>query len=226
MTFVNAEGNPVDINFEKEEQTLVRKYVPRNATVLELGARYGTVSCVISEVLADPTRHVAVDPDSSIIGALEKNRDANGGKFHIFNGVVSNKKYELVRHNKPYEFIEYSTSTVENSEGSLNTASLQEIQDRYSLKFDCIVADCEGFVCDFFDENIWFLDQVKTIIFEKDGSPWEFFKERYDHLEKLFIEKGFQRVFSIPHIPPHAQNNPHFHNVWVKPTPPVMNTFI
>lgn len=35
--FVNSKGDPVDVNFEKEEQMLVRKYLPRNATVLELG---------------------------------------------------------------------------------------------------------------------------------------------------------------------------------------------
>jgi precorrin-6B methylase 2 len=86
--FVNSKGENVYYDLEKDEQFLARTYVPKNATVLELGARYGTVSCIISEVLDDPTRHVAVEPDSSVIEALEKNRDNNGGKFHIYNGVV------------------------------------------------------------------------------------------------------------------------------------------
>lgn len=43
-------GTPVDTSYEAEEQFLVRTYLPKDAHVLELGARYGTVSCVISEV--------------------------------------------------------------------------------------------------------------------------------------------------------------------------------
>ena len=95
MVFVDREGNPVNIDYEKEERFLIRTYLPKNACVLELGARYGTVSCVISEVLEDPTKHVAVEPDSSVIETLTKNRGENGGKFHIFNGVVSEHGYEL-----------------------------------------------------------------------------------------------------------------------------------
>ena len=70
MSFVNRDGSEVDIDFEKEEQMLIRTYIPSDATVLEMGARYGTVSCVISQVLNDPTKHVAVEPDSTVIEAL------------------------------------------------------------------------------------------------------------------------------------------------------------
>ena len=86
MPFVDRDGHQANVEYEAEEQFLVRKYIPKDAKVLELGARYGTVSCVLSEVLDDPTQHVAVEPDSSVIEALTKNRDTNGGKFHIFEG--------------------------------------------------------------------------------------------------------------------------------------------
>src|SRR6056300_408093 len=95
MGFIDREGNPANTDYEKEEQFLVRTYLPRDAQVLELGARYGTVSCVISEVLQDPTKHVAVEPDPSVIEALLHNREENGGKFHIFNGIVSEHGCEL-----------------------------------------------------------------------------------------------------------------------------------
>ena len=95
MRFIDREGNPANIDYEKEEQFLVRKYLPKDAQVLELGARYGTVSCVISEVIQDPTKHVAVEPDPSVIEALTKNRRENGGKFHIYEGVISRNGYEL-----------------------------------------------------------------------------------------------------------------------------------
>ena len=92
--FVNESGEVVDTDlFETYEQALVLKHLPKDATVLELGARYGTVSCVISSVLADPTRHVAVEPDETVIEALMRNKEANNGHFHIYKGVISQHNF-------------------------------------------------------------------------------------------------------------------------------------
>jgi hypothetical protein len=48
MSFIDRDGQPVDVSFEKEEQMLVKKYIPPDATVLEMGARYGTLFFVRS----------------------------------------------------------------------------------------------------------------------------------------------------------------------------------
>ena len=217
MSFLDRNGKPANVDFEKDEQSLVRQYVPKNSTVLELGARYGTVSCVISETLEDPTRHVAVEPDETVLQALEQNKKRNGGKFHIFSGVISNKKYKVVESviDMDDEYREYGTYTKEISqdeEGGVKSMSLEELQKLYGLQFDCIVADCEGFFCDFIDENPWILDQIHTLVLEKDGSPWSVMCLKYEILEKILVEKHFSRVISIPH-PLHA-NNPHLHSVW------------
>ena len=208
MSFLNSSNDPVDIDFEKDEQMLVKKYIPHDGTVLELGARYGTVSCLITSILDDPTRHVAVEPDSSVIEALEKNRDRNGGKFHIFNGVVSNKNFTLKR----LDCCEYGTYTEESDVPSLCSLSLDKLQNKYNLKFDCLVADCEGFFPQFIDENTWVLDQVRVIIYEKDGIPWD--GPRYEALDRVLTEKGFVLLESIPH--PKWKNNPTYNSAWVK----------
>ena len=38
---------------EKKEQILAEKYIEKNDVVLELGARYGSVSCVINSKLSN-----------------------------------------------------------------------------------------------------------------------------------------------------------------------------
>ena len=38
-------------NLEKDEQDIAKKYIDPDNVVLELGARYGTVSCVINKIL-------------------------------------------------------------------------------------------------------------------------------------------------------------------------------
>jgi FkbM family methyltransferase len=214
MTFVDRDGHQANVEYEAEEQFLVRKYIPKDAKVLELGARYGTVSCVLSEVLDDPTQHVAVEPDSSVIEALTKNRDTNGGKFHIFEGVVSEKGYELAFIDPKFDLHEYGTYTKETDTPTIKNMTLEDLSVTYDIKFDCIVADCEGFFCDFVDENREAIKNMRVIIYEQDGIPWPTFMEKYKTLDVTLTSCGFKRIHTIPH--PKYENNPHFHNVWVK----------
>jgi len=214
MSFVDRDGKPVDVLFEKEEQMLVRQYIPPDATVLEMGARYGTVSCVLSEVLNDPTRHVAVEPDPSVIESLKKNRENNGGKFHIYEGVVSSHGYELQFIDPKFEYHEYGTHTKMTDNPTVENKSLDEIEKKYNLHFDCVVADCEGFFYDFVKENKERVKSMRVIIYEQDGVPWSDMISKYEELDSILESINFKREFSIQH--PKYKNNPHFHNVWVK----------
>lgn len=214
MSFIDRNGDPVDVLFEKEEQMLVKRYIPSDAVVLELGARYGTVSCVISDVLKDPTKHVAVEPDSSVIKALERNRTMNNGGFHIFNGVVSSKGYELQFIDPKFDYHEYGTHTRVTENPTIENKSLSDLENVYNLKFDCVVADCEGFFYDFVKENREAIQNMRVLIYEQDGVPWSEMIPKYIELDQILEEMNFKRVFTIPH--PKYENNPHFHNVWVK----------
>jgi FkbM family methyltransferase len=214
MGFIDREGNPANTDYEKEEQFLVRTYLPRDAQVLELGARYGTVSCVISEVLQDPTKHVAVEPDPSVIEALLHNREENGGKFHIFNGIVSEHGCELQFIDPKFDFHEYGTYTKPSETPNVKNKTLHDIEKMYDVKFDAVVADCEGFFYNFVKENVESLAKMRVLIYEQDGIPWSEMMKKYEKLDHILEENGFKRVFTIPH--PKYENNPHFHNVWVK----------
>jgi FkbM family methyltransferase len=214
MGFIDREGNPANTDYEKEEQFLVRTYLPRDAQVLELGARYGTVSCVISEVLQDPTKHVAVEPDPSVIEALLHNREENGGKFHIFNGIVSEHGCELQFIDPKFDFHEYGTYTKPSETPNVKNKTLHDIEKMYDVKFDAVVADCEGFFYNFVKENVESLAKMRVLIYEQDGIPWSEMMKKYEELDHILEENGFKRVFTIPH--PKYENNPHFHNVWVK----------
>lgn len=212
--FLDRDGNPVDVEYEKEEQMLVNKYISPDASVLELGARYGTVSCLISKILKDPTKHIAVEPDSSVISALERNKRVNGGKFRIYNGVVSKHSYDLNFIDSSFKHYEYGTYTTRSENSSIKNMSLNELQKMYDIEFDTIVADCEGFFCDFVDENPDILKNVKLLIYEQDGIPWDKMIKKYEKLDNILEECGFVRIHTLPH--PKYDNNPHFHNVWLK----------
>ena len=70
---------------------------------------------------------------------------------------------------------------------------------KYNIdKFNVLVADCEGFLEQFFNENIMILNHLELIIFEADMPH----KCNYDKIYLLLysngfihIQKGFQNVF-------------------------------
>jgi hypothetical protein len=92
LNFVDEHNQKINVfAIERIEQLQAREFVPTNATVLELGARYGSVSCSIAYKLDDDRRLFVVEPDSNVISALEANKRTTGCNFHIFNGIVSKK---------------------------------------------------------------------------------------------------------------------------------------
>jgi FkbM family methyltransferase len=214
MSYIDREGQPVDIDFEIDQRVLVKSFISKHARVLELGARYGTVSCLISELIHDPTKHVAVEPDATVIEALETNKLVNGGQFHVYNGVISKDAYTINTVEPSHKYYEYATYTTKCSESDVQHMTLEALQRHYDVEFDTLIADCEGFLCDFVEENKDAMKQFKLIIFEKDGTPWSILEKRYEQMEDTLVTLGFKRKFSIPH--PEYKNNPRLHNVWVK----------
>jgi FkbM family methyltransferase len=198
MNFYDEHGKLIDtIRFETVEQTQADEYITEDCTVLELGARYGTVSCVINKKLKNPFNQVSVEPDNIVWKCLEKNIKDNGCNFHLIKGVVSRTPLEIKQ--TPGEG--YSNSTLKSEKSSLPNLTVEEIEQKYGLKFDTLVADCEGFLGDFFAENHHLYSQLKMVLFEKD-SPW---RCDYSVILKNLKDHGFVNLVTG------------FHEVWKKP---------
>jgi FkbM family methyltransferase len=190
---------------EKKEQELCETYITPECVVLELGARYGTASCAINKVLNVKTNHVAVEPDSRVWGALESNRTLNECSFFIHKGFVSEKQHRL-------ENLEvdggYSTSAVVCESSTILSNTLNEIEEKYNLKFNTLVADCEGFLETFFDQNPEFYKQIKLIIFEKDCPKVCDYKK----IKQNLIAHGFAPLLGKRP----SDGKPFFREVWKK----------
>jgi len=107
---------------ERDEQCDAYTYIPPDSTVLELGARYGMVSCLISRILKNPKNHV----DADVIPALIRNRDSTGSQFTIFNGVVSRKPQNFT----PFGLGSFTTQA--QDQGNVATITVQELEARCS----------------------------------------------------------------------------------------------
>ena len=189
MDIRDENNNSIDINnIEKPEQDLAEQYIKENDIVLELGARYGSVSCIINSKLNCKTNQVVVEPDERVWNALERNRKANNCEFHIVKGFISDKKLDLINLNLYYNG--YAATFIENENTKIDSFRLQDIMKTYNLNFNVLVADCEGFLEVFFDENPDFYNNLRLIMFEADYSD----KCNYNKIENNLINKGFTNI--------------------------------
>jgi hypothetical protein len=186
--FQNELGYQINTNcFEVMEQELAKKYIKENDVVLELGARYGSVSCAINSKLNCKTNQVSVEPDDRVWNALERNRIVNKADFHIVKGFISNKKLGLTQLDS---WIGYGATSIEDENSKIPSFSLKEITDKYNLNFNVLVADCEGFLETFFDENPTFCDNLRLVIFEADCVE----KCNYAKIKEMLRNKGFNNL--------------------------------
>jgi FkbM family methyltransferase len=154
---------------ETREQQQAAKYVRADSCVLELGARYGMVSNVLSLRLLDPTKHVAVEPDARVLSALQSNKRSHGGQYTICPCIVSEEAKELTLGG-----VGLATRVMADTRGPrlgyqrVKTKSLHALEDEIGCKFDCLVADCEGGLAAFFRQYAHKLQDFHTIILEKD----------------------------------------------------------
>lgn len=194
MIIFNEQGLKVDTkHIEADEQHLANTYILENDVVLELGARYGSVSCTINSKLNNKFNQVVVEPDSRVWDVLEKNKNINNCNFNIVKGFISNKKLDLTNLDA-----NYGTTSIETDDTNIPSYTLSEIEQKYNLKFNVLVADCEGFLETFFDENPEFYDKIDLIIFEADYPEkcnYKKIKMNLKNSKFINILNGFQNVW-------------------------------
>jgi hypothetical protein len=165
-------------NAEVTEQELSDKYINSSDVVLELGARYGTVSCLVNKKLNDKKLHYVVEPDSRVWNALEKNKTINSCEFNIMKGVIGEKKYKLQGGG-------YGTTVIESDESDesdIKTFSLPEID------FNTLIVDCEGCFENFYRENKEFVNGLDKIMYETDYPD----KCDYNFIQNELLKAGFK----------------------------------
>lgn len=169
-------------NIEHIEQQLASKYIKPDSRVLELGARYGSVSIVTNKIVSDKSSHYVVEPDPEVWECLEKNMKLNDCNFNIIKGVISKNKYRL-------EGDGYAKRSVED-----NSSKIQSF-DLPNVNFNTLIADCEGFLECFFDENKELFQNLNLLIIECDEPQ----RCNYNRLIREFFDLDFVIAERINH---------------------------
>ncbi len=146
-------------NIEVDEQIMAEKYINDNDVVLELGCRYGTVSCVLAKKCK---KLVAVDPDKEAVETCKKNMKSKGLNLECLWCTISKTPQKLNNISKDG----YGDFTEEDLQSDIPHYTIKDIENMFSVKFNTIVADCEGCLENIVKEND--MSNINKIIYETD----------------------------------------------------------
>lgn len=163
MKIFNTNGDIINHNVtENAEWSLAEKFIKSDDVVLELGARYGSTSITVNRIV-EGRNIVCVEPDNTVWDALEYNKVYNGCDFNIIKGAISKEKINL-------NLSGYSSYTYKDENGDIQIYDLWDIQNKYNLKFNTLIADCEGCLSVFLEHYQDFFKQLRLVIVETDKS--------------------------------------------------------
>ena len=186
--------------YEVFEQYMISKWIKPNDIVLELGGRYGVVSCTINMLLNEKNKkmHIVVEPDEDIKHIIQRNKKLTDSKFYIFDKAINDKKIKYIKNNEFQGLANYTTSddknNIKSKDKTFETIDIENIKHKdffkkFKQKFNVLVADCEGCLCDFFTQNEKILSNLEMLIFEMDREDLCDYEKIFDLLKKHdFIE--------------------------------------
>ncbi len=191
MIIRDNKGKIINYNqVESVEVKQAREYIREDDRVLELGARWGGVAVTTNKILKDKDKHYVVECDPSVWDTLEFNKNNNNCSFNIIKGTISKKKQKISGPS-------WSTHTIEDDESDIPNYPLPLVD------FNVLIADCEGAIETFYDENKRFFDGLRLILLEKDRPN----HCDYDRIFAEWREAGWKQI---------EPKRLKFHTIWVK----------
>ena len=189
-----------DFNSELPEQMMAINYITGNEKVLEIGGNIGRNSLIISSLLNDSKNLVTLESDYEIALKLTENRDINNLHFHIEGKALSKRK-----------LIQRGWDTIVSEEllpdcKSVNTITLEELNNKYNIIFDTLVIDCEGAFYYILLDMPEILQNINLIIMENDYKNYE----HKLYIDNILRKQNFEVIYS--HFGGWDDTCPCFHN--------------
>lgn len=203
--YINENGVVVDHkNAERDEQFIGWEFILPSDSVLELGGRYGTVSCLVNNKLDDPFKHVVIEPDDRVIPALLVNRATHNSFFTVYQNIISNEPKVIIH-------ADYATRMVccnQRQEAGVPLMTLNDLYRHHGFPFTALIADCEGCLEGFIKENKYFVAQLRMITYEKDFGEicdYVWIANELQSMGFKNVKNGFHTVWEkTPQIAQHA----------------------
>lgn len=172
---------------EYPEQLLVATFLGPKAKVLELGSNIGRNAHTIATILEDQKNLVTLESDAKVCDILRKNMHDNGYDFNIENCALSYRK--LIQRGCD------STpgDVVKSGFFEVKTITFQELEEKYNIKFDTLVVDCEGALYYILLDYPDILDNINMVIMENDYRD----QSHKDSVDSTMNAKGFSCIHTV-----------------------------
>lgn len=173
---------------EFPEQLMAMRFIKETDSVLEIGANVGRNTCIIASILNDDRRLVSLECCQEYAKQLEMNRDQNGFHFQIEVSALS--QVPLIQ--KGWDT--FISEIVFDGYKKVETVSFSDLEKKYGIKYNVLVADCEGALYQILKDEPRLLENIELVIIENDFR--DIVKKNF--VDAKFAEQGLQLVHSQP----------------------------
>ena len=197
---------------ELPEQKMVVNYLKGNEHVLEIGGNIGRNSLVISFLLKSRNM-VVLESDYDISMQLNENKKLNNMNFHIEAAALSKRKLMQKNWDTVYrELVDLKGAAGEDISAykDVNIISFEELNEKYKIKFDTLVLDCEGAFYYILNDFPQILENIKLIIMENDYRIYD----HYIFVKEKLLENNFEIEYS--EAGGWGPCQPNFFEVWTR----------
>lgn len=158
---------------------------------------------VMATILNDDSRLVTLESDVNTAKVVLRNRDINGFHFNVEPAAMSYRP--LWQHHW------FTRDSPAPNHHQLKTITFSQLEDKYKLKFDTLIADCEGALFSILKDNDTWLANIRMVIVENDYDSME--KKRF--VDGVFRKYGLRMVHSQALPPPGPACADCFYEVWM-----------
>jgi FkbM family methyltransferase len=193
-----------NIKDELSEQIMATTYISEDDKVLELGANIGRNTCIIAQILNDDKNLVTLECNPQHVKELIENKELNGFNFVVEPSALSKKN--LIQQG----WDTFVSDIVFPGFFKVNTISWYELNEKYNIKFNTLVADCEGALYYILQDEPEMLSDFNKVIMENDYKDIN----HYNFVMENLKQHGFKNVYSQKGGWGVCEN--YFFQVWLK----------
>ena len=164
---------------EYPEQLLAIKFIKPDCKVLEIGGNIGRNTLVIGSILNDSKNLVSLESDPENANILKNNLHCNKIDAQVEASALS--QHRLIQ--RGWNTVPLLDNNIPEGWKEVSTITFDDLNKKYNIEFDTLVADCEGALFHILKDDPSVLTNIKTVIIENDFT---------DIAEKEFVNQVFE----------------------------------
>jgi len=214
-SFLEEDTTRTNCIVEEDIYNVLGDIIEEDDVVLEVGSRYGAVSCALSEAMGNNGKLITVEADPDTWDIHQYNKLSHSCSSYSVCGVLGEE--DMVVLNTTQHYAKRTSADPEAEGVTVKHFTWDDIEAETGLTINTLVIDCEGCLFDLIDTYKHKFKQVNKIILENDENFEEGFLDlvffngcgdKCQQVNSFFKSEGFQEKLVIKGL--------HYHYVFMK----------